>query len=715
MRLFPRDKVAGAFLGFSEGGLEFHADLVLPYQSEYQKTPMHGQFLIVALEHDDEAVLGRITSMSAQGRLASGAGEDFALRAIHDDREIPEDLRANYLKYRVNIRVLGVVKVIEGKLEFVPSQRRLPHVGSKVAFLSDEVLCEVAGHNLKGADLGFFSLGEFVYSGDDTRVELGTGAQTLHPAVVPKFNEKHLVARRTFVFARAGFGKSNLVKLLFSNLYEEIPTVEKRGGRRAKVGTLIFDPDGEYFWPDDKGRPGLCDVPHLEDKLVVFTNRKAPSTFYESFTAAGIKLDIRRLKPADVISIALAPERQDQQNVRKLKAMNSESWARLVDEIYEHGNNADPEILKPLLRLEQGQEAELYAARANMTQIVKMLHDPGSTMLDMLLKALGEGRLCVVDVSQMRGQPALVLSGLILSKIFAHNQDQFTQRDPKTISTIAVVEEAQSVLGQGATEGPYVSWVKEGRKYDLGAVLITQQPGAISNELLSQGDNWFSFHLLSAGDLYAIKRANAHFSDDILSSLLNEPIVGQGVFWSSAGGTPYPIPLRVLSFEKMFKTRDCSYTGAAVDTFGSRMKSEFEEALGDGKSVPSTEPAPEIAEEEGRPYGADEESEDGGPQEPPVDARETQIRRAIAAFADDAELVGSVRSTSGVKWWDIQRKMANALPEVMPWAERRELAYAIMSRALDEVIGAGAWETYHPELPDGTRDKAWVRATGEAE
>ena len=129
MRLFPKDKVAGAFLGFSEGGLEFHADLVLPYQSQYQNTPMHGQFLLVALEHEDEAVLGRITSMSAQGRLASGAGEDFALRAINDDREIPEDLRANYLKYRVNIRVLGVLKVVKDKLEFVPSHRRLPHVG----------------------------------------------------------------------------------------------------------------------------------------------------------------------------------------------------------------------------------------------------------------------------------------------------------------------------------------------------------------------------------------------------------------------------------------------------------------------------------------------------------------------------------------------------------------------------------------------------------
>src|SRR5260370_16336842 len=99
---------------------------------------------------------------------------------------------------------------------------------------------------------------------------------------------------------------------------------------------------------------------------------------------------------------------------------------------------------------------------------------------------------------------------------------------------------------------PYLAWVKEGRKYDLGALLITQQPGSIPTEILSQGDNWFIFHMLSAADLTSLKKANAHFSDDLLSSLLNEPIPGQGVFWSSVGGKPYPVSLRVLSFDQIY-------------------------------------------------------------------------------------------------------------------------------------------------------------------
>src|SRR5579883_695721 len=344
-------------------------------------------------------------------------------------------------------------------------------------------------------------------------IETQEWMQLVQPEVCVRFPVESLVSRRSFVFARAGFGKSNLNKLLFAKLYEATPCVTKRAGRRVPVGTVIFDPDGEYFWPDDKGRPGLCDVPALEDKLVVFTERRNPSPFYQSFVAGGIRLDIRRLRPGDVIAIALGPERQEQQNVRKLRGLSQERWESLVNMIDANGHATPLEDICRLLDLDpQRQEAEALAARANMTAIVRMLHDRSSQLMDMLLHALSEGKLCVIDVSQMRGGQSLVLSGLILRRIFDRNQKEFTAADPKTIPTIAVIEEAQSVLNEAASASePYVAWVKEGRKYDLGAMLITQQPGSIPVEILSQGDNWFIFHLLSAADLTALKKGKRPF------------------------------------------------------------------------------------------------------------------------------------------------------------------------------------------------------------
>jgi DNA helicase HerA-like ATPase len=706
MKLFPKDKVVGIFRGFSEGGLEFHADLVLPYKSEFQSIPMHGQFLVVQLEHENEAVLGRITSISSQGRLASGAGEDYGIRAVSEDRVVPEDLREQYLKYQINIRVLGVLRKIGESLEFAASHRRLPHVGSRVAFLSDEVLAEVAGANIDGADLGFFALGEFIYAGADPRLDRKPWMQSLEPAVVPHFKADHLVSRRSFVFARAGFGKSNLVKLLFSNLYKTDPVVEKRKGRTVPVGTVIFDPDGEYFWPDDKNRPGLCDVPGLENKVVVFTNRKGPSDFYNSFVAGGIKLDIRRLRPADVISIALSPERQDQQNVRKLKGMNDSNWRQLVDEIYRNKNSADEDKIRDLLDLKPSQEFEIYAARANMTQIVTMLHDPSSQLMDLLLAALKEGKLCVVDVSQMRGTRALVLSGLILQRIFDHNQEEFTKAEPETIPTIAIVEEAQSVLGSTGSsgEGPYVSWVKEGRKYDLGAVLITQQPGSITHEILSQGDNWFVFHLLSAGDLQAVKKANAHFSDDILSALLNEPIIGHGVYWSSAGEKSYPIPIRVLSFEHAVKARDPDYKLPAANTYARRLRQRFEDALSTSRDVasPSGDGAAPVDDGVPMPLFHEVAADDGTTEEDrPEDALETYISAAINTLTKDKVLLERIRKT-GIPWMGLQSALIDALPKIIEESERGRIAYANVPRAMDQLIGAGKWD----------RDKRPCKSTG---
>ena len=159
------------------------------------------------------------------------------------------------------------------------------------------------------------------------------------------------------------------------------------------VGTVIFDPDGEYFWPDDRGRPGLCDVPHLEDKLVVFTERRGPSRFYQSFVAGGIKLDIRRLRPSDVIGIALSPDRQDQQNVRKLRQLSPEKWEKLVDLVDASGNNADLKTISTLLALDDRQDFEALAARANMTMIVRTIHDKSSQLMDRLIRALSEGEV----------------------------------------------------------------------------------------------------------------------------------------------------------------------------------------------------------------------------------------------------------------------------------------------------------------------------------
>lgn len=682
MNLFPRKQVVGVFRGFREGGLEFHADLALPYRNDFQRSPMHGQFVLVQLETPDEAVLGRIASFSSEGRLSFGSGEEYNIRAVQEQRQIPEDLREQYLRYRVDIRILGIMRKGSGRrLTFVPSHRRLPHVGSAVAFPSPEVLREICGHNVDGASIGHFALGEYIYAGNDPEAQDWMRIES--PEVDIRFPVSSLVARRSFVFARAGFGKSNLNKLLFSKLYEETPTVEKRDGRKVPVGTVIFDPDGEYFWPDDKGRPGLCDVEHLRDKLVVFTSRQAPSGFYASFTAGGIKLDLRQLRAGDVISIALPPERQDQQNVAKLRSLSPSNWSRLVDLVDRDRGGADPAEIAEILNLSMpAQEAEAIAARSNMANVVGMLHDRSSQFMALLIKALEAGRICVVDVSQMRGAQSFILAGIVLRRIFDRNQEEFTKANPRTIPTIAVIEEAQSVLNERAAAAePYIAWVKEGRKYDLGALLITQQPGAIPAEILSQGDNWFIFHLLSAHDLMGLKRANAHFSDDLLSSLLNEPIPGQGVFWSSVGGKPYPVPVRVALFEALYGSADPSYSRKEVRTFATELKRNMNNLIRQARAL-SMEP-----DEAPKPDG-----ERPVDDEPP-DLEPLYRRLARDAVAGNRQLVAKLKG-DGAPWGVVVGAIANALSGKLD--RPGDKAHQLVAPTIEALLGRRdeGWHTF---------------------
>jgi hypothetical protein len=713
MELFPQDRAVGMFRGFSGQALEFHADLSLPYHADLHLLPMHGQFVIVELADEGEAILGRITSVSSEGRLASSAGEDYGLRALQEGREIPDDLREQYLKYRVDVRLLGVIRVNDkDEVTFAPSHRRLPHVGARVAFLSDELLQTLAGARGEGSDLGFFALGEFIYAGTDERLTRLPWMVVKRPDVVVKFPVEWLVARRSFVFARAGFGKSNLIKLLFAKLYETTPTVKKHRGD-VPVGSVIFDPDGEYFWPDENGRPGLCDVPKLEEQLVVFTNRIGPSQFYGSFIAGRVKLDIRQLRPALVIGVALSPERQEHQNVHKLKSLNPSDWRALVDAVHHDGLGTPLPIFHQMLGLTPGnQDAEALAAKSNMVRIVNTLHDPQSQLLTGLLEGLRAGKLCVVDLSQMRGNAGLALSGIVLRYIFDNNQEQFTEAEPKTIPTIAVIEEAQSVLGgrsSAVSDDPYEAWVKEGRKYDLGAVMVTQQPGSIPHELLSQGDNWFIFHLLAAGDLDAVKRANAHFSNDLLSSLLNEPLAGNGVMWSSVGGTSYPIPLRALSFEATYERRDPGYKLPPITTFASRMREHREATLHAARQqlesaddvVDASLPAPA-----GESRTASDDAGTAAPLDPDTVWRET----AIKAFREDSDLQSKIRE-NGIAWGAVMGCLKNAVPDDA-FPDAGEWAYALVGPALDSVYGRGNWETERRPRASGEGTTVWVILKG---
>lgn len=528
----------GIFKGFSEAGLEFKAEIITHYHTEC--TPLLGSFILVSIDQE-HAILGRITKFFPVGVMSSWDGEDYLATLSRMKKEVPEDLKESKLRYNVNVKLLGGIENSNnGSFKYTPSIRRLPHLGAIVGMPTDEVLtiiCKLGvTEDAEPVEIGFLSLGDRVFDGENAL-----------PKLPIRFDIKHLISRRSYVFARAGYGKSILIKLLITKLYE----------KEQDCGMLIFDPEGEYAFPDKKGRPGLACIPELASKIVVFTDRKDPnlSNEFKRMIAGQVKLNLSEFDSSDVVNLCISEGKQESVFASRLRAMYKNNWKELLDLIQEKRYDiSDDDIIR--LAKTDDTKAVIPAIRNNLPPIVFSLHNRNSKMMEQIKFHLKKGHIVIVDVSLVSSTASNQIAGLILNELFKHNLENFSAgSERELIKVITVIEEAQSVLSSAMNDkSPFVRWAKEGRKYDLGSILITQQPGSIATELLSQGDNFFAFHLLSEHDLRALQGCNAHFSNDILASILNEPIKGNAYFWS-APDQPFVLATKIIDFEKYAKEK----------------------------------------------------------------------------------------------------------------------------------------------------------------
>jgi hypothetical protein len=102
-----------------------------------------------------------------------------------------------------------------------------------------------------------------------------------------------------------------------------------------------------------------------------------------------------------------------------------------------------------------------------MSQLYSSPPDVGLLIFD------PEGEYALPDA---HGRPGLVITGILMRRIFQHNLRHLTEMAGRTVRCLTVLEEAQTMLGDRTLDDRdvFVRWVKEGRKYGLGCILVTQ-------------------------------------------------------------------------------------------------------------------------------------------------------------------------------------------------------------------------------------------------
>jgi DNA helicase HerA-like ATPase len=526
--LYANIPAGGLLKGFSPLPHQLEVDVVVPHQES--GLPGFGEFLLVEL-NANEAMVGRVSRYHAAGQLATDRGDAYLGDLARTEDSVPAPLMRQMLRYNLKMKLLGHLQweSSSGRFKFSVGERAFATLGSKVRAPSNSALAFLCNVGLQD-DPTATPLGHLVYGQREIKT------------VPVRFSVGRLKGRRSFVFARAGYGKSNLIKYLMSQLYSSPPD----------VGLLILDPEGEYALPDVHGRSGLVNVPALRDRISLYTNRRVDPIF-EHIVKGDVYVDFGDFPPHDIVASFVAAEKQEMVFANLLRSMQWEAWRELVALIAKDEYTADEQQIAKLLRYKSRKEdVSLGAIKNNLVPPIRRLHRSGATLGKNIIEELKQNRVVIVDVSLLGAEDGLAITGMLMRRIFQHNIRHLTDVTGQTLRCLAVLEEAQTMLGDRVLNDRdvFVRWVKEGRKYGLGCVLVTQQPSSISNQIISQGDNFFVLHLLNDEDLQTLKRHNAYFSEEVLEFIRSEPIPGNCYFWS-APSQPFVLPARVCNFESL--------------------------------------------------------------------------------------------------------------------------------------------------------------------
>jgi len=112
----------------------------------------------------------------------------------------------------------------------------------------------------------------------------------------------------------------------------------------------------------------------------------------------------------------------------------------------------------------------------------------GKTTVSDISRSLDDGKMVIIDTSSFHGNVEILMGSLIASEVLERHK-RYELSDMKTKPVVSIVlEEAPRVLGKEVLErGPNIfsTIAREGRKFNVGLVAITQLPSLIPREILA--------------------------------------------------------------------------------------------------------------------------------------------------------------------------------------------------------------------------------------
>lgn len=365
---------------------------------------------------------------------------------------------------------------------------------------------------------------------------------------------KEVLSHHVLIPATTGRGKSNLVRVMAYSVID-----------KDYCGLLIFDPHDEYFNGPGNGRElGLKDHPKAKEKIAHYSLKPEPG-------GRSLVIDYRKLKPwffQGVLDLSSAQrdamytfyKNNKDEWVKDLLTMSAEAYPKGVKE----------ESVGVLIR-----KLNLVGLSARDGEMVcegVFSAAAGETTLDEIVSELEKGKTVIVDTSSLPGETELLASSMITTRVFERYRAYKDTGELQYKPVVSVIlEEAPRVIGKEVLEaGPNIfsTIAREGRKFKVGLVAITQLPSLIPREILANMNTKIILGIEMEPERNAIIESA---SQDLSKDGRNIASLDKGEALITSNFAKFAIPVSIPLFDKAYVSAE----GGASAAKQAKAKSDY--------------------------------------------------------------------------------------------------------------------------------------------
>jgi len=343
-----------------------------------------------------------------------------------------------------------------------------------------------------------------------------------------------------------GRGKSNLVKVMLWSIIGQ-----------DKFGVLVLDAHDEYY-----GRTGmgLKDHPKSREGLSYYSVNPLPGT-------STLAISLKTIQPAHLDGIISLTEAQDQA-VRRYYAEFRENWIEKIlrGETIEGVKDVTRGVLQRIINtklsihIKDGEVAcrnRLFSATA------------GESTVKEIVGALEDGKVVVIDTSKIGDEAELLIGSMIATSILDSYQNSKAEgKLADKLPVSIVIEEAPRVLGGErlqAGENIYSKIAREGRKFKVGLIAITQLTSVIPRDILTN----INTKIVLGNEMATERRAvidsaaqDLEDDDQMIASLDKGEAIVTSIF------TRFAVPIQIPLFEDLVKEQRSSRKQSELEYTG---------------------------------------------------------------------------------------------------------------------------------------------------